>query len=377
MGFASFKHVKVSGVAGVVPEKIINIDDEIQYYGNDPKKLARNKKILGLGTRHILPEGYTSDDLCECVAKKILEETGTNKNEIDFLIVATNTPDYYFPSSAHRLHGKIGLNESCVCFDMNGGCAASGNAFVTIHSLIESGAAKKVLLVMGDLASRQSNIKNRNDIMLFGDCATSVIFEYSQEEVESFFYLGSKGDAWDKIVMPGGAYKLPIEDDIVNYKVVDGNNNEWFLWNNLMDGIEVFKFAMNVGCMSIKTILNYSKKCMDDIDFFAFHQANKQIVENIYKHSGVPEEKTSTQTFTKYGNCSTSSALMNLIDSLLDKKVKNVMMVTFGIGLSWSSCILNLSHVRNGGITLFKPERTPLSRRQQIEYWTKKFKKEI
>ena len=71
MGFSKFSHVKISAIAGVVPEKVINIDDEIEFYNNNPKLLERNKKILGLGTRHVLPEGYTSDDLCEDVAKKI------------------------------------------------------------------------------------------------------------------------------------------------------------------------------------------------------------------------------------------------------------------------------------------------------------------
>lgn len=377
MGFSKFSHVKISAIAGVVPEKVINIDDEIEFYNNNPKLLERNKKILGLGTRHVLPEGFTSDDLCEDVAKKILTETNTNKDDIDYLIVATNTPDYYFPSSSHRLHGKLDLLENCTCFDLNGGCAAGGHALLMAHSLIESRTAKKILLIMGDLASQQSNIKNRNDVMLFGDCATAVILDYCEKETPAYFYTGSNGKLWDKIVMPGGAYKLPVKEDIVNYKVIDESHNEWYLWNNLMEGMDVFKFTMTVGPDSIKSILDYSNKTINDIDFVAFHQANKQIVETIYKRAEIPKEKTSTDTFKKYGNCSTSSALTSILDNLYNKQVNDVMVVSFGIGLSWASYIINLKNTYNIGISLFKPTSTPLSRQEQIEYWTKKFKKEF
>ena len=88
MGFAHFSHVKISAISAVVPENCINIDDEIQYYDNDLKKLERNKKILGLGTRHILPDGYTSDDLCEYVANKIINETKIEKNDIKILKIS-------------------------------------------------------------------------------------------------------------------------------------------------------------------------------------------------------------------------------------------------------------------------------------------------
>lgn len=377
MGFSKFEHVKISAIAGVVPEKVINIDDEIEFYNNNPKLLERNKKILGLGTRHVLPEGFTSDDLCEDVAKKILTETNTNKDDIDYLIVVTSTPDYFFPSSSHVLHGKLQLNEKCSCFDMNGGCAATGHALMVAHSLIESNTAKKILIVVGDLASKQSNIRNRNDIMLFGDCATAIILEYSEAKNESYFYTGSNGELWDKIVMPGGAYKLPVEKDIIDYKVVDKWNNEWYLWNNLMDGMEVFKFTMSIGPKSIKSLLDYSNKTIDDIDFFAFHQANKQIVETIYKRANIPVEKTSTSTFTKYGNCSSSSAITSILDNLYQKDINNIMVTTFGIGLSWASYIINLKNTANLGISLFKPKRKPLSREEQIQYWSKRFKKEI
>lgn len=375
MGLCRFNHVKITGIKGVLPERVINIDDEIQYYDNDPKKLARNKKILGLGTRHVVDDGVTSVDLCEEAARLLFKEMNINTDEIDALIVASTTPDYVVPSSAHRLHGKLNLDEHCTCFDMNGGCTALIHALWTAHSLIESEAARKVLVLGGDILSRRNDVRNRITSMIFSDAGGAVLLERAQKSIPSYFLTGSRGKNWDTLIIPAGGARLPIRKDIADIEVIDSAGNVWHPWDDVMKGMAVFDFTMGIGPKSISEILEYAGLTKDDIDLFALHQANKQIVDTIRKHANIPAEKTPTSAFEKYANCSTVAVLTVLLDCL-KPEMKRVLMCTFGVGLSWGSCIVNTNGVHNGGISIFKTPKNIPTRQEKTEYWIKYFKNE-
>lgn len=375
MGLCRFNHVKITGIKGVVPERVINIDDEIQYYDNDPKKLARNKKILGLGTRHVVDEGVTSADLCEEAARLLFKEMNINTDEIDALIVASTTPDRIVPSTAHRLHGKLCLNERCSCLDMNGGCTALIHALWLAHSLIESEAARKVLVLGGDILSRRNDVRNRISSMIFSDAGGAVLLERTQKNVPSYFLTGSRGKNWDTLVVPAGGERLPVRKDIADIEITDATGNVWHLWDDIMKGMDVFNFTMEIGPKSISEILEYAGLTKDDIDLFALHQANKQIVDTIRKHANLPSEKTPSVSFERHANCSTIAVLTVLLDCL-KPEMKRILMCTFGVGLSWGSCIVNTDGLYNGGISVFKTPQNIPSRQEKINYWTKYFKNE-
>lgn len=372
MGFSKFEHVKISAIAGVVPEKVINIDDEIEFYNNNPKLLERNKKILGLGTRHVVPEGVTSDDLCEGVANRIFNETNIKRNEIDVLIVVSTTNDYTYPSSACRLQGKLELSENCTCFDMNGGCSYGMHGLLNAHSLVESGVAKKVLLLISDTPSTCSDIRNRKDVMLFGDSAVGIIVEYTEQETPSYFYTGACGKSWESIVKPAGGAKIPIKKDIIDLELINKDGDVWHLWDSMLQGMDIFRFTMTYGPESIQKILDYSKFNIDDINFFAIHQANKQILQTICKKVGIPEEKYSTETFTKYANCASSSVFTVILDNI-NKAKDTILLSSFGIGLAWAAAVIKFNDFYNGGISIYKKTENVLSRQELIQYWIDKF----
>ncbi len=378
MGFAHFSHVKISAISAVVPENCINIDDEIQYYDNDLKKLERNKKILGLGERHIIEEGMGGLDLAESAVQKLIEKCGVDISDIDALVFASSGHDYPYPASSCIMHGRLNLPENVSCFDFSG-LACSGYVYHLwiLSSMIEAGAIKKCLYIAADIGSTHTNPKNRNVCILFGDGAVATILERTEETKPSWFLTGTNGKDWDKIIAPCGGYKLPIRKDISNMEITDANGNVWHLWEDILRGFEVFKYTSIIGPEGISKILNYSEKTKEDIDFFAIHQANKQIVDTIARHAGLPKEKYSAETFTKYGNDGVASVATNICDCLCSKQVKNVLLATFGIGLSFSFGIVDLSDTKNGGVSFYKkPEDMP-SRQEQIDYWIKYYKETI
>lgn len=377
MSNSKFQHVKITGITAVVPEKCINIDDEIEFYDNDPSKLERNKKILGLGTRYVIDEGITTVDLCEAAAKNLFEELKIDKNEIDSVIVVSTSHDYAYPASSCLLQGRLGLSESCATFDV-AGLACSGYVYGLwlAHSLISSRASKKCLLLVGDISSTHSDIRNRNVNMLFGDAGTATLLEYTQEENNSYFHLGSRGADWEKIIAPASGFRLPIRKDIANIEIEDKTGNIWHLWEDIMRGMDVFRFTMEIAPKSVDEILKFSNMTREEIDFFAMHQANGQIVKTIAQHSQIPPEKTSAETFRKYANCSTASVATVITDQLKNKKVSNIMLITFGVGLSWGTCILNLEQTYNGGIKFFQTPKNIPTREELINYWIKYYKNE-
>lgn len=378
MAFSSFNNVKVSAIQAVVPNNCLNIDDEIEYYNNDEKLLQRNKKILGLGTRYIVDEGVTLCDLSEFAAKKLIEKLDIDKNEIDTLVVTSTSHDYLYPASACILQDRLGLKEDCACFDLSGlACSAYVYALRTCFSLVQSGASKKCLLIAGEIASLHSDKRNRNSNMLFSDCSTATLIENSEEESNSYFYLGTRGKDWNKIVAPAGGWKLPVRKDIVDIEEVDERGNVWHLYDEVMKGMDVFKFTMDVGPKGIKKILEYSNKTIEDIDFVAFHQANKQIVDNVAKIARLPKDKFSSSTFTKYANCGSAAITTNICDVLNGQHPSNVLLASFGVGLSYSFAIINFAETKILGFDEYTTNKKTLSRNELIEGWIKYFKGEI
>ena len=169
MAKSTFKHVRVSGIAVTVPENCINIDDEVVFFNNDRVLLERNKKILGLGTRHVVDDRTSLSDLLVAATGNLISSMAIDKGKIDALIVVSTSHDFHYPATACVVQGRLGLSEECSCFDVAGlGCSAYIHGLWLAHSLIVSGAAHKCLVLSGDLTSTHSDKRNRNSNMLFG-----------------------------------------------------------------------------------------------------------------------------------------------------------------------------------------------------------------
>ncbi len=377
MSLSHFKRAQVSGIVCVLPERHINIDDEIAFYHHDANKLKRNKKILGLGTRHIVPEGMTASDLCEQAARILIDEMGLDKQEIDTLIMTSINHDYLGNSDACIIQGNLGLSEECACFDTCGlGCTDAVYALWLAHSLVESGASKKCLVLEGSTSSLITDIRNRHSNMLFGDAGAAILVEESKEEIASYFHLQSMGKDWKKITTPAGGFRFPIKKDIIDSEIVDSEGNIHHFWDSIMRGGDIFKFAVENAPVSINSVLDYAKKSYDDIDFFAIHQANGQIVRTVINHANLPAEKASSETFTKYGNCGGTSVLVNFCDMMAEKDIKDILFVSFGVGLSVASCILDFSKAYNGGCRLLKTPENLATREDLINMWAAYLKNE-
>lgn len=376
---AQFKHVKVQGISTVVPSKEINIYDEIQYYENSTKKIDRMRKIVGFHKRRVVEEGTTASDLCIQAAKTLLEEMNIDKNSIDALIFVVQRPDHSAPATAYYIHNKLGLSDSTMAFDVRQGCPGWVYGMTIASSMIESHAAKRVLLLAGDTPSFGVDPADRNVAPVFGDGGSATLLDYSETEIDSFFNITVKSDGYEAIIKPASGYRLPIkfnedDKDLVEYlETKTGNKNR--LVDLYMDGIAVFNFTMNCVPPNIEELLKFSNTNKEDIDYLMLHQANKQIVQTISSNVGFTEDKAPYRSFEELGNQSITSIPIAMSFNIKDKLENNknkVLCSGFGNGLAVASCILNLNNIYCSGIRDYKADETHKTRSEYIKYWKEK-----
>jgi len=370
MSLSKFENVKISGLLTVVPERHINIDDELELFNGDKMKLERHKKILGLGKRHVVSEGMSVGTMCEEAARLLMAQTHIGPDEIDTVIATSNSHDYNGNSTACLIQGNLGLSEETACFDTSGlGCTDSVYGLWLAHSLIQSDASRKCLFLEGSVGSLLTDVRNRKTCILFGDAAAAVLLERTAESRPAFFHLKSFGREWKKLVTPAGGFKLPVRKDIIDLELKDPEGNITHLWDLVMSGEEIFRFVMEHAPESVQTLLDFAGLTRDDLDFFGIHQANGQIVRTVINHAQIPKAKASAETFSKYGNCSGTSVLVNLCDIMKNSPIGKVQLISFGVGMSVASCILDLSQAHNGGLHLIKAPAEAPTRQQLIEEW--------
>lgn len=376
MSSCKFDNVKMCGIKTVVPEHYIDIDDELQYFNDNPKKVARAKKMIGYGRRYIADENTTVVDMAVDAAEKLLDEMKINKTEIDLLIFVNQKPDFQEPCDACVAHGRLGLGKNCTTLDINLGCSGYVHALMTAHAYLSSGAFKTCLLLAGDLCGKYTDQKNRKAAPVFGDAASATILKHTNETRTATFVTGTDGSGWNKIIHPFGGARLPYDEKTVSLKVENAVGDEIGLNQGVMKGEDVFNFTMEVAPQLILDTLEAANLTKEDIDLYAIHQANKQIVENIISKAGIPADKAPIETFSKYANNSTNSVVTVLCDQGIGKDLNQVMLTAFGIGLSWGSCILNISDLYNGGISTYISPKDYPTREEQINYWIRYYKGE-
>lgn len=375
MALSKFNHVEICGIKTVIPKDYIDIDDELEYFDNNPKKLARAKKMIGYGRRYIADDNTTVVDLAVEAAQKLLQEMNVDKSEIDLLIFVNQKVDYPEPCDACVAHGLLGLDTNCTTLDINLGCSGYVHALMTAHAFISSEAHKTCLLLAGDLCGRFSEKENRKAAPVFGDSASATLLRYTSDEKMAYFVTGSDGKGFDKIIRPFGSMRLPFDKKTIDMKIQNSLGNKVGLSQGIIQGEEVFTFTMNVAPQLIKDTLTLAKLSSDDVDLFAIHQANKQIVENIIDKAQIPKEKAPVEIFSKYANHSTNSVVTVLCDEGYGKELKNVLLCTFGVGLSWGGGIVNLSSMYNGGISTYIPPKDKPTQEEQIAHWLELYSK--
>lgn len=334
-------NVNIVGIATCVPERVVDIFDNKLIYNGDISKLKRIVDSTGFHKRHILQinSTTTAGDMCYEAAEKLIDATNTNKNDIGAIIMLTQYPDYFEPATACVLHGKLNLDQQCIAFDINQGCAGYIYGLLVASKLVSKD--KKILLLCGDTGSRALGTQEDiiDDMPIFGDGVCATILEYSENANTIYFNLENDGKKSDVLCFKNGGFRNPPNKTMFKS---DGS----FDYGNYMDGLAVFEFTMNTVPQSINNILDFANKQDADIDYYILHQANKMILETIAVSAKISANKVLRNTLSRYGNLSSASVASVLCDEYekFNQKECRIVLNAFGVGLSWGSALLELKN---------------------------------
>ena len=373
MSQSEFKHVKIRGMNVVLPKDYIDIDSELEYFDNNPKRLARQKKMIGFGRRYVVNGNTTITDMAIDAVFKLRDSLGLDLQTVDALLVVDHTPDFLGPCDACVLHGRLGLKAGIPAFDVNIGCSGYIYGLWLAHTMIESRTVKNCLLVAGDLATLGTKQSNRKRAPLFSDSVSATLIEYSESGTTSSFVLGTDGSGWSAIVKPVGGSRFPFTKESFDLVARDNDGNEWTAEQEIMAGEDVFGFTMEVIPRLIDETLELAGVDKSRVDLFAIHQANRQIVEMITSKAGLPVDRVPMDVFSRYANTTVNSALSVVCDSEVNLPRNCVAMFSFGAGLSWGGVVLDLTNTIIGGITTYTLREDPYSETKKIDYWVRKF----
>lgn len=353
----NFKGKKITDIVSVVPSQISRYEDEIENYSFSRAKCMKLKEVMGFDEHRIAPENVTASDLCEFAFNHLVENKGLKRESIDAVIFITHTPDHFIPPTSSILHGKLGLKEDCLCFDINHGCAGFVIGLQQAFMLLEQDGIDKVALLNGDTLSRKVNKKDRNSYPIVGDAGAVSIVENDNSVNDIKIFVKNRGKDAMVLKIPAGAFRMPSNEE--TSKDIDvGDGNFRSLDDLNMEGASVFSFVQAEVPLMIDEILKVNKLSKDDIDFYMFHQPNKFMLEKLADKIGVLREKMPNNIVGIYGNSNSVTIPVNIthnLGSLLlgDRKLK-LCLAGFGVGLTWASMILDMGGLNSCELIEYK-----------------------
>lgn len=335
--FSNFnENIEIVGIASAVPNNLVKISKEYAFFGK--QKIDRISKSSGLKNKYITKEKICTSDLCFKAAEKLIRQLNWKKNDINFLIFVSQTPDYMLPATACVLQERLGLSTSVASFDINLGCSGYIYGLWSICNFLSLKKNSKGLLLVGDTISKISSPKDISVKPLFGDAGTATALQNKKNKSKNFFCLGTDGKGYKNLIVPAGSFRKPSNQKTKRRVLMNDSNirSEEDLY---MNGSSIFEFTLErVGPMVEKT-LKELKWDYNKVDYFIFHQANKFMIEHLVEKLDLPKEKV-LYSIEKFGNTSSASIPLSITDKLqnkITKKKLNILMAGFGVGYSFGA----------------------------------------
>ena len=324
---------KITGVAGYVPPKVLtNADLEKMVDTNDEWIRTRT----GIRERHIAENGTASSDLATEAAKQLLTQTHTDATEIDLIVVASVTPDMFFPATACLVQDRLGAKRAWG-FDLSAACSGFAYALTVGAQFIGSGAHKKVMVIGSDVMSSILDYKDRATCVLFGDGSGAVLLEPARDgEGILDFSHDVDGSGGRYLYMPGGGSLHPATQETLekNMHVVH------------QDGSQVFKYAVRRMAELATCILERNGYTIDDLALVVPHQANLRIIRAMQQRLGVDDSRILVN-IDKYGNTTGGTIPLGLRDAVEQGRLRKgdlVLLAAVGAGYTTGGVLLRWAY---------------------------------
>jgi len=286
----------------------------------------------GIRERRIADESEAASDLAIPAARRALEMARLNEKDLDLIMVATITPDMFFPSTACLVQDQLGAHQA-VAFDLSAACSGFLYALSVADQYIRNGVYKNVLIIGTEVMSRIVDWTDRNTCVLFGDGAGAAVLQRTKSDHGVLAtHLHSDGRLWDLIQVPGGGSRIPPSPEMLAERMPYIK----------MKGNETFKVAVRTLEEAVYETLKAAHVQPSDISMLIPHQANLRIIQAVAQRLGLPMEKV-VLNVDRYGNTSAASIPIALDEAVRQGRVKDgdlILFEAFGAGLTWASALV-------------------------------------
>lgn len=322
--------MSIAGTGSYTPAKVLTNADLADLVDTSDEWIVTR---TGIKERRIAANGESTSDIAFRAAENALSDAQLDPSELDLIIVATVSPDTFFPATACYVQSKLGASKA-TAFDVSAACSGFLYALQISRNFINSGQCQKILIVGAEKLSSMTNWEDRNTCVLFGDGAGAAVLVRKEEEKDRSgrvlsAVMGSDGDQTDILVVPGGGSRCPITPENVDQRL-----------NTIsMVGREVYKYAVNAMKKACEDALKAANLTAEDVAMVIPHQANIRIIEAIVDRLNIPMERTFIN-LDRYGNTSAAAIAIALDEANRTKAIKRgdiVLLVAFGAGLTWAA----------------------------------------
>lgn len=327
----------IKAISYYLPERVVTNEELVKEFPEwSVDKVAQK---VGVDSRHVAASDETAGDMAEKAARKLFEEYDINPQSIDFLLLCTQSPDYFLPSTSCILQNRLGIPTTVGAFDYNLGCSGCIYGMAVAKGLIVAGIAKNVLLLTAETYNKYLHPSDKSNRSIFGDGAAACLISTEGFAEIGKFMLGTDGSGANNLIVRTGASR---QRQSTGYFQEDEEGHIWYDDYLYMNGGAIFNFTLDAVPSMIKKILEKNGLEMEQIDYYVFHQANKFILDTIRKVCALPKDKFHVN-LTETGNTVSSTILISLkecVENQLIKSGDKVLISGFGVGLSWGGAVL-------------------------------------
>lgn len=344
----TFKNKKITGMLLALPENEQFFDNEVENYNFTKSQSMKLKLVMGYNKHRLADEKTCISDMCVYAVEYLIQKNYIIRNEIDAIVLVTQSPDYLMPQTSTIIQGRLNLKKDIYCIDIVQGCSAFIVGLHQAFMLLEQQSINKVILLNADILSRKVSKKDRNSYPLVGDGAAVTLVEKSDDGSEIFACHKMDGTRADALMIPAGGFKLPCSAETAVMEE-DGNGNFRSKDNLVMKGDAVFNFVMNEVPPLIDELAAFANTNKDKIDYYMFHQPNKFMLQKLADKMGVPHDKMPNNVVENFGNSSGATVptaiTFNLGEKLLTNTY-NICLAGFGVGLTWSAILMQIGNLK-------------------------------
>lgn len=326
----------IKAISYYLPEKVLTNEDLVREFPEwTVDKIAAK---IGVKERHIAADNETAGDMAVKAAEKLFVEHSIDRNDIDFVLLCTQSPDYFLPPTACLIQNRLNLKTSCGAFDINLGCSGYEYALATAKGYLVSGVAKNVLILTSETYSKHIHKEDKGNRTIFGDAAAATLVSVSGFARIMEFTLGTDGGGFDLLIHKTGAWRHKEEMNDLHWSE---SGTPLCSDNLFMDGKGIFDFTADMVPKMMDENLIKNGLSIQDINLFVFHQANKYMINYLRKLIGIDEEKFYF-CLEHFGNTVSSTIPIALVEAKKEDLLHGyVSLAGFGVGLSYGAVIID------------------------------------